>query len=90
MLSVCTKSPYLSILDSEYLTEDDLSYAKNEFIECVLELQKSLDEVEKTHRHNVLTIDSKLRENEQHLDEIEDTLVDELNNLRSDIEDGKL
>ena len=61
----------------------------NEYIECVLELQKSLEEVEKTHRHSVLTIDSKLRENEQHLEEIEDTLVDELNNLRQDIEDGK-
>jgi hypothetical protein len=54
-----------------------------------LELQKSLDEVEKTHRHSVLTIDSKLRENEQHLEDIEDTLIDELNHLRQDIEDGK-
>ena len=89
VLSVCAKSPYLEILDSEYLTQDDISYAKNEFIEWVLELQRSLEEVEKTHRRSVLTIDSKLRENEQHLEEIEDSLVDELNNLRQDIEDGK-
>lgn len=87
VLSICSK--YLQTLDSEFLTDDDMNYAKNEFIECVLELQKSLEEVEKTHRHSVLTIDSKLRENEQHLEEIEDTLVDELNNLRQEIEDGK-
>lgn len=89
VLSVCAKSPYLQVLDSEYLTQDDVNYAKNEFIEWVLELQKSLEDVEKSHRRSILTIDSKLKENEQHLEEIEDTLVEELNSLRQDIEDGK-
>ena len=28
VLSVCTKSPYLQVLDSEYLTEEDVNYAK--------------------------------------------------------------
>lgn len=89
VLSVCAKSPYLQVLDTEFLSEEDLNWAKNEFIECVLELQKSLEEVEKSHRRSVLTIDSKLRENEQHLEEIEDTMIDELNHLKQDIEDGK-
>lgn len=89
VLSVCAKSPYLQMLDSEYLTEEDLNYSKNEFIELVLELQKSLEEVEKSHRRSVLTIDSKLRENEHHLEEIEDTLIDELNHLSQEIEEGK-
>jgi hypothetical protein len=89
VLSVWAQSPYLQVLDSELISEEDLSYAKNEFIECVLELQKSLEEVEKSHRRSVLTIDSKLRVNEQQLEDIEDTLIDELNSLRQDIEEGK-
>lgn len=70
------------------MSEDDINYAKNEFIESILELQKSLDQIEKSHRHSVLTIDSKLRENEQHLEDIEDNLVEELNHLKQDIEEG--
>jgi len=89
VLSVCAQSPYLKVLDSENITEEDLSFAKNEFIECVLELQKSLEEVEKSHRRSVLTIDSKFKVNEQQLEDIEDTLIDELNNLRQEIEEGK-
>ena len=89
VLTVCSQSPYLQMLDSEYLTEDDIKYSKNEFIESILELQKSLEEVEKSHRHSVMTIDSKLRENEQHLEDIEDTLIDELNSFKHDIEEGK-
>lgn len=89
VLTVCSQSPSLEMLDSEYLTEEDISYSKNEFVESILELQKSLEEVEKSHRHSVLTIDSKLRENEQHLEDIEDTLIEELNNFRHEIEEGK-
>ena len=34
-------------------------------------------------------IDSKLKENEQHLESIEDTLIEELNNLKTDVDQGR-
>jgi hypothetical protein len=54
-----------------------------------MELQKSLDDIDKTHRRKMFQIDSKLKENEQHLESIEDTLIEELNNLKSDIDSGR-
>ena len=37
----------------------------------------------------MFSIDSKLKENEQHLEHIEDTLIEELNNLKTDIDEGR-
>ena len=70
------------------ISSDEWEVSKNEYIESVMELQKSLDEIDMAHWRQMLQIDSKVKENQHHLEIIEDSLIEELNSLKSDIDQG--
>ena len=68
------------------ISNDEWEVSKNEYIESVMELQKSLDEIDMAHWRQMLQIDSKVKENQHHLEIIEDSLIEELNSLKTDID----
>lgn len=82
-------SAYLEQVDGRAVDKDDKAEAYNEYVESVIQLQKGLDEIESTHRRERYQIDSRIKENESHLETIQDTLIEELNNLKVDIDDGR-
>ena len=88
VLSTCG-SPYLEVVDSETLGGEERSAARNEYMQRMMELQSAMDEIEKEHRHTVLRMDAKVKENEEHMEKIQDNLIEELHALRTDIEHGR-
>ena len=77
------------MVDSETLGGEERSAARNEYMQRMMELQSAMDEIEKEHRHTVLRMDAKVKENEEHMEKIQDNLIEELHALRTDIEHGR-
>ncbi len=55
---------------------DDFEEADNAYAGKVMALQAQLKEIENEHRHALLSLDSKAKENQTHLHSIQNALVE--------------
>ena len=82
-------SEYLKILDGEYISLDVKEGIRKDYMQEAIKLQDKLGNVEQEHRATLIHLDSKNRENEEQLKYIQRMLIDDLHNLRGEIENGK-
>ena len=82
-------SEYLRVLDGEFISNDVKDAVRRDYMQEAIKLQDRLSSVEQEHRAILMHLDSKNRENEEQLKYIQRMLIDDLHNLRTDIESGK-
>jgi hypothetical protein len=82
-------SDYLRILDGEFISPEVKDGVRKDYMQEAIKLQDRLSSVEQEHRAILMHLDSKNRENEEQLKYIQRMLVDDLHNLRTEIETGK-
>ncbi len=88
VLSTIT-SPYFEQLDSQRIEADHFQQAQNEFMDQVLKLQETLQDVENEHRHAVMKHEAKIKENEDHIVQMQREVLQEVNNLNFEVVDGR-
>lgn len=54
-----------------------------------MKLQDSLKDIENEHRQQLYMIDSKEQENEEHLRHIQTEIVQEIDNLKIEVQEGR-
>ena len=54
-----------------------------------MKLQESLQEIENDHRHQLYMIDSKEQENQDHLASMQQEILQEVDNLKFEVNEGR-
>ncbi|CDW78940.1 leucine-rich repeat-containing protein 9-like [Stylonychia lemnae] len=89
VLSTVLQKDKLQKLDCDKVDQGDFQAAQSEFMEQILKLQENLQEIENEHRHQLYMIDSKEKENEDHLRKMQKEILIELDNLKIEVNEGR-